>query len=131
MDYATAHAEFRPLAEKGMAAAQTNLGLLYSKGWGVRADDAHALKWYRLAAKQNQPIAQNNLGAMFIKGIGGPKDEVFGTMWLILAAENKYAAATKALQAQEKRLTVRQLEIARQLAELWKEKQTIRVKAFN
>jgi len=61
-DYATALREFRALADQGDTSAQTNLGLMYSKGWGVPPDDAQAAKWYMLAAERGQPTAQNNLG---------------------------------------------------------------------
>ena len=125
-DYATALREFKPLAEQGMAAAQTNLGLMYSKGMGVTQDDAYAFKWYRVAAEQGQPVAQNNLGAMFVNGLGGPKDPVFGTMWLMLAAENGYAAAGDAVKAQEKVLSPSEILIAKQMAMLWKEKQALK-----
>src|SRR5207247_434953 len=37
-DYATALQEWRPLAEKGDANAQYNLGLLYNQGLGVQQD---------------------------------------------------------------------------------------------
>jgi TPR repeat protein len=35
-DYATALKEFQPLAAAGNAEAQSNIGLLYQNGWGVR-----------------------------------------------------------------------------------------------
>ena len=41
-DYATALAEWRPLAEQGDADAQYNLGRMYSQGKGVPQDDAEA-----------------------------------------------------------------------------------------
>ena len=51
-DYATALRECRPLAEQGLAVAQSNLGIMYFEGKGVLQDDKTALRWYRLAAKQ-------------------------------------------------------------------------------
>ena len=50
-DYQTAFSIFQPLAESGMPAAQTNLGLMYSQGSGTPENDAEAVKWYRLAAR--------------------------------------------------------------------------------
>jgi TPR repeat protein len=47
-DYATALRLIRPLADKGNADAQYNLGVLYEKGQGVPQDYAEAMKWYRL-----------------------------------------------------------------------------------
>ena len=57
-DYATALREWKPLAEHGLAEAQHNLGVMYSKGQGVPQDDAEAVKWYRLAAEQGYARAQ-------------------------------------------------------------------------
>ena len=85
-DYATALAEWRPLAEQGDAAAQHNLGVMYDEGKGVPQDDAEAVKWYRRAAEQGLADAQYNLGQMYRKGTGVPQDHVTAHMWLNLAA---------------------------------------------
>lgn len=61
-DYTTAYREFLPLAEKGMAAAQYKLGLMYENGRGVPKDLDQAEKWYALAADQGYSSAQYNLG---------------------------------------------------------------------
>lgn len=124
-DYATALRELEPLALQGDAAAQTNFGFMHSKGWGVPESDAEASKWYRMAAEQGQPVAQNNLGALMLAGQGGPKDEVVGLMWLKLAAENGYAAAIKAVEMQEKRMSPQEISLAERFAVLWKEKMAL------
>ena len=64
-DYATALRELRPLANQGVAEAQCNLGVMYSKGQGVPQDDDEAVKWYRKAAEQGHAEAQFQLGAIF------------------------------------------------------------------
>lgn len=47
------------MADKGNADAQSYLGVMYEKGWGVPAKDyAEALKWYRTAADQGDTYAQ-------------------------------------------------------------------------
>ncbi|EQD66988.1 Sel1 domain protein repeat-containing protein, partial [mine drainage metagenome] len=51
-EYATALADFRAAAGKGVAEAQFGLGLMYDKGHGVPQNYAEALKWYRRAAQQ-------------------------------------------------------------------------------
>ena len=61
-DYRTALSEFRLLAEQGVAQAQNNLGLMYTKGLGVIQDDQTAVKWYRLAAEQGHAGGQHLLG---------------------------------------------------------------------
>ncbi|PHS09962.1 MAG: hypothetical protein COA89_01515, partial [Acidithiobacillus sp.] len=67
-DFATALREWRPLAEKGDADAQFNLGVMYSKGQGVPQDYKTAVKWYTLAAEQGVASAQTNLGHIYDKG---------------------------------------------------------------
>ncbi len=64
-DYATAMREWTPLAKQGNAFAQSNLGLMYSKGRGVLQDYKTAVKWYTLAAEQGNARAQYNLGVMY------------------------------------------------------------------
>ena len=120
--YGVAKAEFEALAKQGMAAAQTNLGLMYSKGYGVPRDESEAVRWYRLAAEQQQPQAQNNLGFMYVNGEGGPKDDVLGLMWLRLAVESGYRAAGRSVQILEKRMTLAEVALAKRFAALWKEK---------
>ena len=60
-DYATALREFEPLAERGDASAQYNLGMMYTIGRGVPQGDKTAAKWYRLAAEQGRPDAKERL----------------------------------------------------------------------
>ena len=50
-DYATALKEWKPLAEKGDAVAQYNLGQMYRNGDGVPQDYTEAVRWWRLAAE--------------------------------------------------------------------------------
>jgi TPR repeat protein len=58
-DYATALGIIRPLAERGDAAAQSELGDMYHQGWGVPQAGAEAVKWYQRAALQGHPAAQH------------------------------------------------------------------------
>ncbi|TNF59397.1 MAG: sel1 repeat family protein [Rhodobacteraceae bacterium] len=48
-DYATAIREWLPLAERGEASAQFNLGVAYSKGRGVPQDFTLAYMWFDIA----------------------------------------------------------------------------------
>ena len=75
MDYATALRELQPLVRQGNALAQTNLGDMYTEGWGVVKDDTEAVRLYRQAATQGHALAQNNLGYMYAKGLGVAKDD--------------------------------------------------------
>jgi uncharacterized protein len=92
-DYATALREWRPLAEKGDALAQYNLGVLYRKGRGVTQDDVQARKWYDKAAVQGHAKAQYNLGTLYFNGEGVPKDYQQALRWFRLAADQGEAIA--------------------------------------
>ena len=86
-DYQTAIAEWQPLADEGLAAAQFGLGLLYANGYGVPLDDNQALKWYLLAAEQGHGEAQCNLAVMHANGWGVPQSNDEAFKWYSLAAE--------------------------------------------
>ena len=92
-DYATALRTWRPLALRGVASAQYNLGLIHAKGRGVPQDNTKAVKWYRRAAEQGLASAQNNLGFMYEKGRGVPQDYAKAVKWLRMAANQGDADA--------------------------------------
>lgn len=79
--------ELRAAAEKGDAAAQTQLGLRYRKGQGVPADNDKAVEWYRKAAEQQHADAQAYLGFMYMTGRGVKKDDAEALKWSKLSAE--------------------------------------------
>ena len=56
-DYPTAVRLIRPLAERGDANAQYNLGVLYDNGLGVPQDRVRAYMWLNLAAMQGRESA--------------------------------------------------------------------------
>lgn len=56
-DYATALRLIRPLAERGNANAQYNLGVFYDNGLGVPQDKVNAYMWLSLAAAQGRESA--------------------------------------------------------------------------
>jgi TPR repeat protein len=64
---------YRKAAERGLAEAQNNLGLMCRQGRGVSQDDVEAVKWFRRAAEQGYGPAQNNLGEMRRQGRGVTK----------------------------------------------------------
>lgn len=61
-EFTVAVREWRPLAEKGDADAQFNLGQAYKLGRGVPLDIAMAQSWYRKAAAQGHTQAEDALG---------------------------------------------------------------------
>ena len=84
-DYATALQLWRPLAERGDAIAQNNLGVEYENGRGVPQDYGEAVRWYRMAAEQGNAAAQHVLSAVYATGRGVPQVFVRAHMWLNLA----------------------------------------------
>ena len=91
-DYATALQEWKPLAERGDADAQYNLGVMFKQGNGVPQDYKQAAKWYRRAADQGNSRAQVALGEMIQTGIGVPQDYKQAAKWYRLAAEQGQAS---------------------------------------
>ena len=96
-DYAQAIKLWRPMAEKGYAPAQSNLGVTYQNGQGVTQDYREAVKWYRLAAAQGYAGAQFNVGAMYANGRGVPQDHQEAVKWWRLAAAQGLAEAQENL----------------------------------
>ena len=74
-------------AEKQVPPAQTFLGAMYSYGWGVKEDEAEAVKWYRKAAEQGFAKAQYSLGFMYETGDGVKGDKAEAVKWYRKAAE--------------------------------------------
>jgi tetratricopeptide (TPR) repeat protein len=92
-EYAKALKEFKALAEKGLAGAQYNLGLMYYKGQGVTQDYAEALKWYRKAADKGDAGAKYILGFMYHQGQGVARDYTEAMNWYEKAADHGHASA--------------------------------------
>lgn len=115
-DYATALAEWKPLAEQGGVVAQYNLGLMYQHGNGVPEDYNQAVKWYSLAAEQGFGGAQYKLGWMYHRGNGIPQDYVKAYMWFSIAASSGYKYAIKGRETAVKEMTPTQISEAQKLA---------------
>ena len=49
-DFKTALAEWTPLAEQGLAIAQSNLGFMHARGSGVLTDNRRVYMWWNLAS---------------------------------------------------------------------------------
>ena len=71
-EHVTAVQVWRPPAEQGGAAAQSNPGVMYVRRRGVPQDYAAEVKAYRRAAEQGNAKAQYNLGYMYANGRGVP-----------------------------------------------------------
>ena len=86
-------AEWKEAAEKGEAAAQFNLGQMYTNGEGVPEDDKEAVKWFRKSAEQGYANAQHNLGLMYQRGEGVPENDKEAVRWYKKAAEQGHPNA--------------------------------------
>ena len=86
-DYRTSAKLILPLAKKGFANAQYNMGVMYEKGKGVEKNLNKAKKWFQFAAEQGLAKAQYNLGLMYGKGKGVDKDYNKAIKWMTLAAD--------------------------------------------
>ncbi len=92
-DYVAALVELRPLATRGVAAAQTDIGAMYQQGLGVTKDIGQARQWYFKAATQGFGPAQSRLGHLYMDGAGGDQDYAKAFEWLGKAAEQGGVAA--------------------------------------
>lgn len=94
-DFAEAARWYRQLAAQGEAGAQTTLGLMYARGWGLAPNLAEARRWWSLAAAQNDPGAQHNLGMVYLQGQGVARDLPQALHWFRRAAERGHVAAQR------------------------------------
>jgi TPR repeat protein len=79
-NYPEAFRLYLPLADAGVAYAQSTLGSMLCYGLGVEQDVAQGLMWYLRAADQGLPLAFHNLGTLYFGGaIGLPSDP--GLAW--------------------------------------------------
>ena len=121
-DYVMALRLWGPLADKGHAPAQFNLGLMHDKGEGVTQNHAEAAKLYRRAAEQGYAPAQSNLGVLYDNGDGVAQNHVIAHMWFNLAASQGDAKARQSLNIAAAQMTPRQISEAQKLAAEWKPK---------
>jgi TPR repeat protein len=82
-DYASAVAIWRPLATRGDADAEFNLGQAYRLGRGVPLNLAMAKSWFEKAANAGHLDAETTLGLLLFQN----GDHVEGLKWLRRAAE--------------------------------------------
>jgi cell division septation protein DedD len=82
-NYEAAIREWRPLAERGDADAQFNLGQAYRLGRGVPADQRTSTMWFERAARQGHGQAEANLALALFQG--GERERAIP--WLQRAAE--------------------------------------------
>jgi len=80
-------------ADRGDAAAQTQLGILYVEGDGVTRDYKKARAWFERAGKQNYADAEYNLGVMYSNGDGVARDNEKARHWFEKSAVHGHIGA--------------------------------------
>jgi len=73
-NHATALKVWLAAAEEGDKVAQTYVGEIYEKGFGITPDYKIAAAWYQRAATQGDSRAKLNLGYLYERGLGVPQD---------------------------------------------------------
>jgi len=86
-DYKAALEIWTPLAQAGVARAQSNIGACFSEGLGVERDAKLAERWLVLAADGGDPVGQRNLATLFFKGEGVEQDNARAASLYRAAAE--------------------------------------------
>ena len=117
-DFSTALMEWRPLAERGDARAQFNVGVILFNGQGVSHNPAEAVEWYRAAADQGYGPAQANLSCMYETGQGLLQNYIEAYKWSTLAARHG-VEARKSLSSLSAKMTAEQIAEAEQAAAAW------------
>jgi TPR repeat protein len=139
--YTTALRLLRPLAERGDAAAQDRLGLMYEAGYGVPRDYVQAYNWYSKAAEQSGgedpqealavADAQQNVGRFYNIGRGVPQNYVQAYKWYNLSCAHWPAHGEHSLKTFDctyfrdklaKKMDARQIADAQKLATDWRPK---------
>ena len=104
-DFETAYSEWLPLAEKGSAEAQFNIGLMFDRGEGREQDFKSAIEWYVRAAENSFARAQFRLGEIHEAGQGVERDLIQARKWFAIAAGSRYPSAKKRSRKVAKEMT--------------------------
>jgi TPR repeat protein len=123
-DYSSAIAEFRRESERGQAASEFMLGVMYFYGKGVMRDDGIAAVWFHKAAGKGYAGAQLAYGSLHIRGVGVRRDPFAAYFWLTLAGESGIPGlqqqATVLRDDAARGLTPSEIERAQRKAGRWK-----------
>ena len=125
-DYPKALVEFQALADQGNMDGQYFLGFMYHNGFGVKANQAEAIKWFQKAADQGDPRSQYYVGIIYATGKGVAKDLPKAALWLTLSATNSKTTYRDSLYTKEeigkieKKLTPEQLAEVKEQVKNWK-----------
>jgi hypothetical protein len=85
-------------AQSGLAAAQYDLALLYTYGYGLAKDLGESARWCRSAAEAGHVRAQFRMSGLCAGGLGVAKDPGEALFWAELAARSGHDGARKTSQ---------------------------------
>ncbi len=119
-DYPKAFNLFRPLAEKGMALAQYQIGLMTEQGQGTDPNLKEAFSWYMKAAKQGVVDAYFALGQIYSRGKVVAQDKIQAYAWFERAVKGGNAVAGDWLREEAKGMTQEDIAKAQVMAAEWK-----------
>ena len=91
--FARAYCLWQPLARRGHAEAQYNLGWLYANGNGMNVDIETAIEWWKKAAGQEHADAQFALGLAYTTGESVGRDMEEAVRWYLAAARQGHEDA--------------------------------------
>ena len=116
-------------AERGDAAAQFNLGMIYENGlsdsrYVVEGNRPEAVRWLLAAAEQGLPRAQIKLAEIYAGEPDMPDHSVRACGWILLATESLRGAHLQRAQSAYQRacigLTPAEIERARCFVQSWR-----------
>jgi TPR repeat protein len=116
-------------AERGDAAAQFNLGVLYENGlsnsrYVAEGNRLEAVRWVLAAAEQGLPRAQIKLAEMYADEPDMPDSSVRACGWILLAIASLRGAHLESAQSAYRRasmgLTPAEIEQAKSFAQRWR-----------
>ena len=114
-DYQTAFKLEKPLADRGDAGAENEIGMLYEHGWGVTKNYAEAFEWYSKAAAQGNKDAQDCVAAMYAHGAGVKQSYVKAYFWYSISRDSDLLRDEAAKQLTPEQIT----DVDKRVAE-WK-----------
>ena len=115
-------------AERGVAEAQFNLGMMYGNGsndsrYAVAGDRQEAIRWLTAAAEQGLSRAQIKLAELYTADSATPESSVKACGWLLLSTAGLRGAqlqeARSAYQRAADRLTPLQIAEVKHFANSW------------
>jgi TPR repeat protein len=118
-DYPKAYNLFKPLADKGDALSQFQVGMMTEQGQGTEASFEKAYPWYKKAADQGMADAYFALGQLYARGLAVPQDVVQAYAMFDLAVRGGHAVAGDWLNMQANKMMPEQIEQARRVADGW------------